>query len=323
LRGSGAQRRGRSRHGRSSPLGCGLYSMKRRTFIGWLGSAAAWPLAVHAQQRDRLRRIGVLAPYDENDPEGKVRYSAFTQALADLGWTDGRNMRVDVRWTGDDINQIQALAQEVVGLQPDIILAGAAAAAAAVHRQTRTIPIVFANVGDPVDNGIVPRLDRPSGNITGFAIFEASLGGKWFELLLEIAPFLKRAAIMFNPDALISSVYMPSLETAARSLKAVPIIAPVHDDLEIEMAIIGFGRDPGVGLVVIPDGVRASRTDHIGGGRKQGTGGLFAIFLCQRRRFALLRDRPGRRLSSCRHLRRSHPSRREAGRSSGAVSDKI
>jgi putative ABC transport system substrate-binding protein len=228
--------------------------MKRRTFIGWLGSAAAWPLAVHAQQRDRLRRIGVLAPYDENDPEGKVRYSAFTQALADLGWTDGRNMRVDVRWTGDDINQIQALAQEVVGLQPDIILAGAAAAAAAVHRQTRTIPIVFANVGDPVDNGIVPRLDRPSGNITGFAIFEASLGGKWFELLLEIAPFLKRAAIMFNPDALISSVYMPSLETAARSLKAVPIIAPVHDDLEIEMAIIGFGRDPGVGLVVIPDG---------------------------------------------------------------------
>jgi putative ABC transport system substrate-binding protein len=141
---------------------------------------------------------------------------------------------MDLRWHGDDTNRIRALAQELVGLQPDIIVTGGGAATAALQRETRTIPIVFANVGDPVASGIVARLDRPSGNITGFANLEASLGGKWLELLSEIAPGLKRAAIMFNPDT--SSTYMPSLETAARSLKVVPIIAPVHSDVEIETA---------------------------------------------------------------------------------------
>ena len=145
-------------------------------------------------------RIGVLMPVDENDPEAKTCVSAFTQALADLGWTDGRNVRMDLRWGGGDINRIRALAQELVGLQPDIILTSATPATVALQRETRTIPIVFANVADPVASGIVARLDRPSGNITGFANFEASLGGKWLELLSEIAPGLKRAAIMFNPD---------------------------------------------------------------------------------------------------------------------------
>ena len=174
--------------------------MKRREFIAGLGSAAAWPLAARAQQGDRVRRIGVLMPGDENDPVAKPRLSAFTQALADLGWTDGRNVRMDLRWGGGDINRIRALAQELVGLQPDIILTNATPATVALQRETRTIPIVFANVADPVASGIVARLDRPSGNITGFANLEASLGGKWLELLSEIAPGLKRAAIMFNPD---------------------------------------------------------------------------------------------------------------------------
>ena len=200
-----------------------------------------------------MRRIGVLMPGDENDPEEKRRVSAFTQALADLGWTDGRNVRMDLRWGGGDINRIRALAQELVGLQPDIILTNGTPATVALQRETRTIPIVFANVGDPVASGIVARLDRPSGNITGFANFEASLGGKWLELLSEIAPGLKRAAIMFNPDTAPVSAYMPSLETAARSLKVVPIIAPVHSDVEIETAIIALGREPGGGLVVMPD----------------------------------------------------------------------
>ena len=219
--------------------------IRRREFITLLGGAAAWPLAARAQQGDRVRRLGVLLANDENDPEGKRRYSAFTQALAGLGWADGRNLRMDVRWAGPDINRIRVLAQELVGLQPDIILVNSTPATAAIQRETRTIPIVFAGVGDPVASGIVPRLDRPGGNVTGFAGNEASLGGKWLELLSEI---------------------------------------------------------------------------HNGGGPKQRTGGLFEFCPCQRRRLALLRIRLGRPISSRRHLCRSRSSRREAGRSPGAVS---
>jgi putative ABC transport system substrate-binding protein len=228
--------------------------MRRREFIAGLGGAATWPLVARAQQGERVRHLIALMPYDENERLAKARISAFTQALADLGWTDGRNLRMDLRWFGDDINRIRAFAQELVGLQPDIILVGTSTATTAVQRETRTIPIVFASVADPLAIGLVARLDRPSGNITGFPTFEASLGGKWLELLSEIAPGLERAAIMFNPDTAPSiSVYMPSFEAAARSLKVVLTTAPVHDDVEIETAIIGLGREPGGGLVVMPD----------------------------------------------------------------------
>jgi putative ABC transport system substrate-binding protein len=227
--------------------------IQRREFITLLGSAAAWPLAARAQQGDRVRRIGVLMPWDENDPLRKPELSAFTQALADLGWTDGRNLRMDLRWAGGDINRIRALARESVGLQPDIIVTNGTPATVAVERKTRTIPIVFANVSDPVASGLVAALNQPGGNITGFAVFEPSLGGKWLELLSEIAPGLKRAAIMFNPDTSTASIHTPSLETAARSLKVAPTIAPVHSDAEIETAIIALGREPGGGLVVMPD----------------------------------------------------------------------
>jgi putative ABC transport system substrate-binding protein len=231
--------------------------MKRREFMTLLGgAAAAWPLATRAQQSGRVRRIGVLMPLDEDDPVGKAIVSAFFQALAGLGWADGRNVRIDLRWLGGgDINRIRALAKELVGLKPDIIVTGSTPATAALQRETRTIPIVFANVGDPVDSGIVPRLNQPGGNITGFAIYEATLGGKWLELLSEIAPGLKRAAFMFNPDTNpFTSRFMPSFETAARSLKVTPITAPVHNDVEIETAITALGREPGGGLVVMPDG---------------------------------------------------------------------
>jgi len=156
---------------------------------------------------------------------------------------------MDLRWGGGDANRIRALAQELVGLQPDIILAGSTPVTAALQRETRTIPIVFEGVGDPVASGIVSRLDRPGGNVTGFAAFEASLGGKWLELLSEITPGLKRAAIMFNPDTAPLPAYMPSFETAARSLKVAPIIAPVRSDIEIDTAIIALGREPGGGLI--------------------------------------------------------------------------
>jgi putative tryptophan/tyrosine transport system substrate-binding protein len=226
--------------------------MKRREFIAGLG-AAAWPLVVRAQQGERMRRIGVLMPLDENSPEAKSYVAAFTQALADLGWTDGRNLRMDFRWAGADINRIGAFAQDLVGLQPDIIVASSTPVAAALHRETRTIPIVFVNVSDPVVSGIVAALNQSSGNITGFALYETPLGGKWLELLSEIAPGLKRAGIMFNPDTAPVSVYVPSFETAARSLKVVPVPAPVHSDTEIDTAIIVLGREPGGGLVVMPD----------------------------------------------------------------------
>jgi putative ABC transport system substrate-binding protein len=225
--------------------------MTRREFITFLGGAAAWSLAARAQQGNRVQRIGVLMAGDENDPLARPPVSAFTQALAGLGWTEGRDVRIDLRWGGADNNGIRALAQELVGLQPDIILTGSTAPTLAVQRETRTIPIVFALVGDPVVSGIVERLNRPGGNVTGFALFEPSLGGKWLELLSEIAPGLKRAAFMFNPD--VPPVFMPSFETAARSLKVALTTAPVHSDVEIETAIIALGREPGGGLVVLGD----------------------------------------------------------------------
>jgi putative ABC transport system substrate-binding protein len=289
--------------------------LRRREFLTLLGGATAWPIAARAQEGDRVRRIGVLMGGDENDPEQKRRYSAFTQALADLGWTDGRNLRTDLRWGGGEISRIRTLTQELVGLQPDIILTSSTPATVAVQRETRTIPIVFANVADPVAQHIVARLDRPSGNITGFVDFEATLAGKWLELLSEIAPGLKRAAIMFNPGTAPASTYMPSLETAARSLKVVPIIAPVHSDVEMETTMIAFGREAGGGLVVMPDLfmivhrapiISAAARNNVPAVYPQSDfasdGGLLS-----------LRSRPGRHLSSRRLLCRSHSARREAG----------
>jgi putative tryptophan/tyrosine transport system substrate-binding protein len=219
--------------------------VRRREFIAGLGSAAAWPVAVRAQQSERVRRIGMIM--------NRFGFSVFTQALAGLGWTDGRNVRMDFRLWDDDINRIRATAQELVSLQPDIIVTAATPATVAVQRQTQTIPVVFANVGDPVASGIVARLDRPGGNTTGFANFEAPLAGKWLELLTEIAPGLKRVAIMFNPDNSTGNIgFGTSYRTAARSLKVELLNMPVHSDVEIETAII-VGREPGGGLVVSAD----------------------------------------------------------------------
>jgi putative ABC transport system substrate-binding protein len=226
--------------------------MRRQEFIAGLG-AAGWPLNTRAQQGERVRRVGVLMPGDGNDPLRKTQLSAFTQLLADLGWTDGRNVRIDLRWGGADTNRTRTLAQELVGLQPDIIVAASTPATVALQRETQTIPIVV-SLADPVASSIVARLNQPGGNTTGFANQEASLGGKWLELLSEIAPGLKRAAIMFNPDINpVSAYFMPSFETAARSLKVEATTAPVHDEVEIETAIIALGREPGGGLVVTSD----------------------------------------------------------------------
>jgi putative ABC transport system substrate-binding protein len=299
--------------------------MKRREFIAVLGGVVASPIAARAQQDGRIRRIGVLMAGDENDPVYNTRISAFTQTLADLGWTDGRSVRIDLRWAGGDMNRIRALAQELVGLQPDITVTNGTPATVAVQRQTRTIPIVFVNVGDPVASGIVARLDRPSGNVTGFANLEASLGGKWLELLSEIAPGLKRAAIMFNPDTAPASAYTPSFETAARSLKVESITAPVHSDVEIETVIAAFGREPGGGLVVMPNIFTAAhRAPIISAAARNNVPAAYwqSVFARDGGLVSYGVDRVDP-LSSRRHLRRSHSTRREAGRSPGAVSDQI
>jgi putative ABC transport system substrate-binding protein len=228
--------------------------MKRRTFIAGLG-AAAWPLAASAQPAERVRRIGVLMAFGENDREGKVRLSAFTQALADLGWTDGRNVRMYVRWAAADVGRMQALAKELVNVASEVIVANSTPVTAAVQRETRTIPIVFVGVSDPVGAGFVASLPRPSGNLTGFINFELSLAGKWLELLTEIAPGVKRVAIMFNPNQAPGggSHFLPSFEAAARVFGVELTAAPVRSDAEIEKIITSFGHEPRGGLVLPPD----------------------------------------------------------------------
>jgi putative ABC transport system substrate-binding protein len=203
-----------------------------------------------------VRRIGVLMEPPEDDPEGKAQLALFTRALQDLGWTEGRNLRIDVRWAAGSFARTRMFAKELVELQPDVILARGTPATAAFQRETRTIPIVFAAVGDPVGTGFVVGLPRPGGNITGFGDAEQAISGKWLELLMEIAPGIKRVAIMFNPDVAPGggSYYLPAFEAAARSLKVEPIAAPVHSDAEIESVMTSLGREPGGGLVVIPDG---------------------------------------------------------------------
>jgi putative ABC transport system substrate-binding protein len=229
--------------------------MKRREFIAGLGGAAAWPLVARAQQGGRVRRIGVLMGFDENDPEAKGWLSGFMQGLAGLGWIDGHNVRVNVRWATGDFDRIRMFAKELLDLQPDVILASSTPVTAALQRETRTIPIVFVTVADPIGSGFVASLARPGGNLTGFINLEASIAGKLLELLTVIAPGVKRVANIFNPDTAPSGglYYLPAFEAAARSLNVEPIVAPVRSDAEIETVITPLGRAPGGGLILSPD----------------------------------------------------------------------
>src|SRR5215472_11807755 len=231
--------------------------MRRREFIALLGgSAAAWPRAARAQQSgERMRRVGVLMGFAENDPEGKLWFFSFAQAFQELGWIDGRNVQIDVRWDASNSDPDQKLAKELVSLKPDVILAHGTPLTASLQRETHTIPIVFGAVSDPVGEGFVESLSRPGKNITGFVFTEGEMGSKWLELLKEIAPSIKRAAAIFDPDTAPGRgmYYLPSFEAAARSLNVEPIIARVHSDAEIEIAITSLGHEPGGGLVVIGD----------------------------------------------------------------------
>jgi putative tryptophan/tyrosine transport system substrate-binding protein len=230
--------------------------MRRREFITLLGgTTAAWPLAVRAQQGERIRRIGVLMGYDESDPDAKGQLSRLINRLPDLGWTEGRNLSLEVRWAGGNVDRARMWAKELVKLQPDVILAHTTPATAALQRETRTIPLVFVTVADPVGSGFVASLARPGGNITGFMLYDPSMGGKWLELLLEIAPRLGRVAAMFNPNTapFAEATYVPAFEAASRALKVMPIIARVHDDAEIESVVASLGQEPRGGLVLFAD----------------------------------------------------------------------
>jgi putative ABC transport system substrate-binding protein len=228
---------------------------RRREFITLLGgAAAAWPLAARAQPAERVRRIGVLLGSAESDPQGKTGLAAFEKALRELGWQDGRNVRIDYRWTAADFDRMRTLAKELVNLRPDVIVASTTPVLAVLQRETTTIPIVFVLVSDPVGSGFVASLPHPGGNITGFINIESSLAGKWVELLKEVVPNLTRAAIIFNPDtAPHADYYLSPFEIAARSYGVEPITAHVRSTDEIEVVVKHLSEQPDSGLVVMPD----------------------------------------------------------------------
>ena len=230
--------------------------MQRRNFIRLLGGAAvAWPFAARAQQPDRMRRIGVMMGYAEDDPEAQTRLAAFKQGLLTLGWSEGRNLKIDVRWASGDTDRATAFARELVALQPEVIMSNTTPVTAALHKATKTIPIVFVAVSDPVGAGFIASLPRPGTNITGFINLERTLGGKWLELLKEIAPRMTRVAVMFNPQTApyTEEIYLPSMESAAKNLGVKQLKSLVYRKTDIEEAISGLGREPGSGLIAMTD----------------------------------------------------------------------
>jgi putative ABC transport system substrate-binding protein len=229
--------------------------MKRREFITLLGSVTAgWPLVARAQQSDRIKRVGVLIGFAENDPAVQSWLAAFRGTLAKLGWTEGSNLRIEVRWAGDDPDRMKTFAKELVDLRPDAILSVTTPVTNALIRETQTIPIVIVTVADPISSGFVANLGRPGGNLTGFALYEPSMGGKWLELLKQIAPGVTRVALLFNPATTVPvKFYMSSIEAAASSFAIQASTAPVHAKDEIEGVIATLAGNPGSGLIVMPD----------------------------------------------------------------------
>jgi len=229
--------------------------LRRRDFITLLGGAAAWPLAGRAQQADRTRRIGVLMPLTADDPVGQARIAALREGLEKLGWIEGRNIRIDTRWmTTGDVESMQRFAKELVALQPDLIVTQSTPITATLLQETRTIPVVFALVADPIGSGFVASFAKPGGNVTGFVTIEPTMAGKWLELLKEIAPRAARVAFLFNPaTATYFEYWLNPFKAAAVSFAVEAIAAPVRDRSELESVIAEQARTPNGGLVVMPD----------------------------------------------------------------------
>jgi putative ABC transport system substrate-binding protein len=229
--------------------------MKRREFTRLLGGATvAWSVAAHAQPAERVRRIGILTFSAESDPEGQSSVAAFREELGKLGWIEGRNIEINIRWAAADLDLMKRFAKELVALRPDFVLTSSTPAAAAMLQATRTIPIVFVIVADPVGSGFVASLPRPGGNATGFTPIVRSLGGKWVELLKEMTPRLARVVLLFNPPtATFIEGYVGPFKSAAAAIGADAIIGPVNDIAGLESLVAAEAREANSGLVVIPD----------------------------------------------------------------------
>ena len=239
--------------------------MRRRDFIILLaGAMVGWPSAVRAQQPERVRRVGALSAFRENDANNQASVTAFAQSLGRLGWVDGKNIRIDYRFAAGDPALFKTYAAELVSLSPDAIYAVTTPSLAALAQQTRTIPIVFIVVADPVGLGFVQSLARPGGNITGFSSFDPPLMGKWLQLLKEIAPGVTRVAVIFNPDTAPHAAFANrGIEAAAPSLGMTVTLTPVHDNAGIEEAIGGLPREPGGGLFILPEPFNEAHRDVI------------------------------------------------------------
>jgi putative tryptophan/tyrosine transport system substrate-binding protein len=228
--------------------------MRRREFIALIGgAAAAWPLAARAQQADRMRRIGVLISYAEDDPETKVRLAAFRQGLEKRGWSEGHNVQIEPRFAAGGSDKYESLAKELVATQPDVILAHTTPVAVALQRESRVIPIVFVNVSDPIGSGLIASLARPGGNITGVLLYETGVVGKWLAMLKEIAPRLERVALVANPKTSVFNYFLSAAEVAATSLAIKLVPSPVATAADIEHAIESFAGAPNGGLLLPPD----------------------------------------------------------------------
>ena len=238
--------------------------MRRREFITLVGAAAAArPFPASAQQADRVRRVGVLTSFAENDPVNQARVAAFQQTIERLGWSEGRNIRTEYRFAAGQYDQFQRLAKDMVALQPDVILAQTTPIATALQRETRTIPIVFVYVSDPVGAGLITSLARPGGNFTGMLLYEQGIAGKWLEMLKEIAPRLARAAILGNPKSGPYSYFLRYLQAAAPGLAIELVPSPVASAADIERTVESFAREPNGGLLLPPDQTTISQRDLI------------------------------------------------------------
>jgi putative ABC transport system substrate-binding protein len=239
--------------------------MRRREFITLLGgAAAARPLAVRAQQPNRIRQIGVLMGIAANDPVAKTRIAAFEKDLQELGWVFGRDIEIQYRWGAGDTDLTQAYAQELIGMQPDVILAHTNTGMAALHRETSAVPIVFVMVSDPIGMHYVDSMSRPGRNVTGFTPFEPSLGGKWLSLLKEIAPSVEHVGLLFNPEAgNNASAFVQPIEAAAPAFGIKSIVSPQRETAEIERIISTLSQLPNSGLIFLPDAFTAAHRETI------------------------------------------------------------
>ena len=236
--------------------------MKRREFIGLIAGAAAWPLAARAQG-ERTRRVGVLTALDDRDPEVKAWLKAFEDRLQTLGWQRDRNIRIEYRSARGDAQRLESQAAELVGMAPDVMFAVATPALVPLQRQTRSVPVVFVQVSDPVKLGFIANLARPGGNMTGFANFEHPIGGKWLELLKDTAPGRNRVAVLVDPDNPSQTAYLQAVESAAPAFGVQLIRADVRDAAEIETAIVAFAQQPNGALLVAPNAVTIAQRDFI------------------------------------------------------------